>query len=447
MASESKDDRGYAPKDRYRIVYIVLFMCGLGGLLPWNFFINAQRYFDYKMRNRSLPNDTDYSDPKHMSPSQVLFGSFIAVCSLVPFALMSVANLFLMKWFNARLRFIVGSVVVFLVFLITVIIVPIDVSANAFLGITLFSVVLLNCGSALVQSSVFSTAAVLPSESMKAVLEGQAVSGVLASVASIISIAAASTPTASGMAYFLIALIFIAISTVLFLMLPRNGYFRYYWKGRASANPNEGESSIQRHHTDHNHHHSESLEPIVDRQPVGVLASMRETILPGFCVLLTLLVTLSVFPAVAARIRPMNVIPGDKWTNIYFVPVLVFLSYNICDWCGRTTGGLLKWPRRNQMRLVLALCILRFVLIPFCMFCNAQPRERLPVLFKHDVFPALLVIILGLTNGYLMTISMMHGPTFASPGNHESAGAALCIYLALGLSSGVALSVGFVKAV
>ncbi|VDQ11092.1 unnamed protein product [Trichobilharzia regenti] len=99
------------------------------------------------------------------------------------------------------------------------------------------------------------------------------------------------------------------------------------------------------------------------------------------------------------------------------------------------------------MRLVLALCILRFILIPFCMFCNAQPRYHLPVLFKHDVFPALMVIILGLTNGYLMTIAMMHGPTFASPGNHESAGAALCIYLALGLSSGVALSVGFVKAV
>nr|CAH8868888.1 unnamed protein product [Trichobilharzia regenti] len=440
MASESKDDRGYVPKDKYRLVYIVLFMCGLGGLLPWNFFINAQRYFDYKMRNKSLPNTADYSNPNIMTPSQVLFGSFIAVCSLVPFALMSVANLFLMKWFKSNLRFIVGSVVVFLVFLATVIIVPIDVSADAFLGLTLFSVVLLNCGSALVQSSVFSTAAVLPSESMKAVLEGQAVSGVLASVASIISIAAASTPTASGMAYFLIALIFIAVSTVLFLMLPKNSYFRYYWKGRASANPNEGEPSIQRQH-------SESLEPIVDRQPIGVLASMRETILPGFCVLLTLLVTLSIFPAVASRIRPMNVIPGDKWTNIYFVPVLIFLSYNICDWCGRTLGGFVKWPRRNQMRLVLALCILRFILIPFCMFCNAQPRYHLPVLFKHDVFPALMVIILGLTNGYLMTIAMMHGPTFASPGNHESAGAALCIYLALGLSSGVALSVGFVKAV
>ncbi|VDQ17153.1 unnamed protein product [Trichobilharzia regenti] len=92
----------------------------------------------------------------------------------------------------------------------------------------------------------------------------------------------------------------------------------FFFSSTASANPNEGEPSIQRQH-------SESLEPIVDRQPIGVLASMRETILPGFCVLLTLLVTLSIFPAVASRIRPMNVIPGDKWTS---KQIKVFLHFD-----------------------------------------------------------------------------------------------------------------------
>ncbi|CAH8622154.1 unnamed protein product [Heterobilharzia americana] len=381
------------------------------------------------MRNRSLPNDTDYSDPAFMTRSQVLFGSYIAVCSLVPFAMMTIANLFLMKWFNSTCRFVVGSVVVFIVFLTTLIIVYVDVYPDTFLGVTLFSVVFLNCGSALVQGSVFSTAAVLPSENMKAALEGQAVSGVLASLASIISIAASSTPTASAMAYFLIALVFIGVSTVLYLLLPRNNYFRYYWKGRSNSPTPEVEPSMQQKPAVV----SESLEPIVGRHPTGVLASMREMLLPDF------------FPAVSARIRPIKVIPSDKWTSVYFVPVLVFLSYNICDWCGRAIAGFTKWPRRNQMKLVLALCILRFAIVPFCMLCNAQPRVHLPVVFRHDIFPALMVIILGLTNGYLMTISMMHGPTFASPGNHESAGAALLIYLALGLSLGVALSVGLVQ--
>nr|CAX73338.1 hypotherical protein [Schistosoma japonicum] len=437
MGSEIKSERVYIPSDRYNLVYVIFFMCGLGGLLPWNFFINAQRYFDYKMRNKTLPEDADFTDPMYKTHSQVLFGSYLAVCSLVPFSLMMVANLLLTKRFSSFSRFVVGSVLVFLMFLVTVILVYIDVSANTFLIITLCSVVLLNCGSALSQGSVFGTVAVLPYKHMKAALEGQAVSGVLASLANIISIATSSSPTVNGLVYFLVALCFITITAALFLVLPRNDYFAYYWSKKNNQDETK-EPSLE----GMNNERGNSLEPIVSENKIGVLSSMRETFLPGMCVLITLMITLSLFPAIAARIRPITIIPNDPWTNVYFVPVLIFLLYNVGDWCGRTLAGFVKWPKRNRMLLVLFLCLLRAASIPVCMLCNAQPRSYLPVVFKHDIFPALIILILGLTNGYLVSISMIHGPTFASPGNQESAGAALSIYLSFGLSFGVAISVG-----
>ncbi|CAH8665006.1 unnamed protein product [Schistosoma rodhaini] len=232
MASAMRDEKGYPPTDRYNLVYLIFFMCGVGGLLPWNFFINAQRYFDYKMRDRTLPPDADYTDPKYMTRSQVLFVSYLAVCSLVPFSIMMVANLLLMKWFSSFSRFAVGSVLVFIVFLFTVILVYIDVSARAFLAMTLISVVFLNCGSALAQGSVFGVAAILPSKHIKAALEGQAVSGIIASLANIISIATSSSVTTNGLVYFLVALVFITATAAMFLVLPKIGYFKYYWNNK-----------------------------------------------------------------------------------------------------------------------------------------------------------------------------------------------------------------------
>ncbi|CAH8608252.1 unnamed protein product [Schistosoma mattheei] len=443
MTSGVKDEKGYSPTDRYNLVYIIFFMCGLGGLLPWNFFINAQRYFDYKMRDKTLPPDADYTDPKYMTRSQVLFSSYLAVCSLVPLSIMMVANLLLMKWFSPFSRFAFGSVLVFIVFLITVIIIYIDLSANAFLSITLISVVFLNCGSALAQGSVFGVAAILPYKHMKAALEGQAVSGILASLANIVSIAASSSATTNGLVYFLVALVFITTTAALFLVLPKNGYFKYYWDKKDSPDKNniESDPSLKGVTNDCN----ESQELVISINKSGILSTMKETFLPGICVLITLMITLSLFPAVVARIRPITVIPQDLWTKVYFVPVLVYLLYNVGDWCGRMLAGFIKWPRRNQMLIVLLLCVLRAAIIPLCMLCNAQPRFYLPVIFKHDIFPAFMILFLGLTNGYLVSISMIHGPSFASPGNQESAGAALSIYLSFGLSLGVAISVGLVQ--
>ena len=43
------------PKDRFSGTYIIFFSLGIGGLLPWNFFVTAQEYWIFKLSNCSSP--------------------------------------------------------------------------------------------------------------------------------------------------------------------------------------------------------------------------------------------------------------------------------------------------------------------------------------------------------------------------------------------------------
>lgn len=51
------------PEDRFNGAYIIFFSLGIGGLLPWNFFVTAKEYWAFKLRNcSSLASGTDSED-------------------------------------------------------------------------------------------------------------------------------------------------------------------------------------------------------------------------------------------------------------------------------------------------------------------------------------------------------------------------------------------------
>ena len=45
------------PRDRLNAVYLVFYLLGMGTLLPWNFFISVNSFWDYKFRD---VNATEY---------------------------------------------------------------------------------------------------------------------------------------------------------------------------------------------------------------------------------------------------------------------------------------------------------------------------------------------------------------------------------------------------
>ena len=64
------------PKDDYHKVYVVFFLLGMGTLLPWNFFISLNSFWDYKFRNVSADNLTLIGEEK--TDLQKQFASMLA---------------------------------------------------------------------------------------------------------------------------------------------------------------------------------------------------------------------------------------------------------------------------------------------------------------------------------------------------------------------------------
>ncbi|THD24879.1 Equilibrative nucleoside transporter 1 [Fasciola hepatica] len=439
------------PKDRYKLVYVIFFTAGLGTLVPWNFFITAIDYFQYKLRNQSMENASVF-DPNYKTEEQRLFGNYLTLCSMLPLALFNILGLSLMKWISSFTRYLIGGLLIFLMFVLTNILVKIDISKLCFMNLFIFRRGCLfryyfdfsGAGCALLQGGILGLASILPPQYIKGCLEGQAFAGVLAALAAIVTRAASPHPTTSALAYFVFALVVLTFSVLLTLTLRKNVFFVHYQNLQYEFKDENDSSNGAKSTGD------SSLDPAISRDSVeisqgfGIIKSVRDVWIPGFCVLMTLMITLSLFPALLQPVRPLNDDPSDRWTSTFFTPVVIFLSFNVCDWIGRASAGILKWPRRNQHWLLVAICILRVFIIPFSLFLNQQPRNHLPAVFIHDAFPVLVVIFLGLTNGYLMTLAMMYGPSFAPPGRSEGSGVALSIYIALGLAFGVAVSAGLI---
>ncbi|KAL5106480.1 Equilibrative nucleoside transporter 3 [Taenia crassiceps] len=271
---------------------------------------------------------------------------------------------------------------------------------------------------------------ILPGRNSRAFLEGQAVAGITAAVANLITIALASGPLDVGFAYFLIGVFIIALTIGLFILLFRNPYFLYYWKKKGAKERSDGTA----------------FDAKVKEVVVNLWHAMWEVRWTGFTLLFTLTVTLAVFPSVYVLLVPNNFDENSQWHTKYFHAVTVFLCFNVFDYVGRICVGWVKWPRFEQKKLFLSMAVLRMVLIPLSMLCNINSR-RIPTVFYHDSIPTILVGLLGVTNGYIISLSVNYAPRYASPGNEEGCGIATSTYLSLGLCIGVFLSYGLVALV
>lgn len=152
-------------------------------------------------------------------------------------------------------------------------------------------------------------------------------------------------------------------------------------------------------------------------------------------------ISITIFPAISSGIQSVDKDSGSPWSSTYFVPLTSFLLYNAADFSGRQMTIWLQVPGPTSPVLpILVAC--RTVLVPLFMFCNYQPRYHLhQVFFAHDIFPVVFVCLLGLSNGYLGTLTMIYGPKVVPRDLAEPAGVIMSFFLAAGLAAGSAFSV------
>ncbi|XP_051507018.1 equilibrative nucleoside transporter 3-like isoform X2 [Myxocyprinus asiaticus] len=418
----------HCPEDSYNRVYIIFFLMGIGSLLPWNFFITAKHYWLYKLSNNSSPAG---HEEQHNELSDY-FESYLAIASTIPSVVCLIINYLLVNRLSSQVRILFSLFVILLVFVVTTVLVKVDVSGSRiqFFEGTLVSVALVSGASNIFSGSVFGISGHFPMRISQALISGQAMGGMLSAVASIVDLAAASDVSNSALFYFLTADVFTLLCIFMYLLLPRLAYSRYYMEV-ASISCSES-----------NTHNSSSDPTNVSVPPL--IPILKKIYVLGLCVFYVFFISIMIFPAVSSGIQSLNKDSGNPWTSTYFVPLTSFLLYNVADFCGRQVTAWLQVPGPTSRKLPL-LVLFRTVLVPLFVFCNYQPRYHLHnVFFAHDLFPVVFVCLLGISNGYLGTLPMIYGPKVVPRELAEPAGVIMSFFLTFGLAVGSAFSVALV---
>ncbi|NXE73115.1 S29A1 protein, partial [Cochlearius cochlearius] len=452
------------PLRRYKAVWLIFFILGLGTLLPWNFFMTAREYFI-----RRLADSNQTSEPA-LSPSylQSMFDNFMTLCAMVPLLVFTCLNSFIHQRIPQQIRILGSLVAIGLVFLVTAIMVKVTMEPLSFFIFTMISIIFINSFGAILQSSLFGLAGLLPASYTAPIMSGQGLAGTFAALAMIFSIAIGTQQPESFIGYFTTACVAIVLAIFSYILLPRMDFFRYYsMKDKTEYRVYNAELETKRDlikkgkmrqkdsirsqlsavcsillvslpadEPNGVEQNNSKIIPIhnPDEKP-SVIAIFRKLWVMAVSVCFVFTVTIGVFPSITAK---ASTVLGEGWGH-YFIPVSCFLLFNIFDWTGRSLTALFTWPGKDSS-LLPVMVALRVIFIPLFMLCNVQPRQYLPVLFSHDAWYIIFMIFFSFSNGYLASLCMCFGPKKVLAHEAETAGAVMAFFLSLGLALGAAIS-------
>ncbi|XP_055454845.1 equilibrative nucleoside transporter 3 [Psammomys obesus] len=421
------------PEDRFNGAYIIFFSLGIGGLLPWNFFVTAKEYWAFKLRNcSSLASGKDSEDTDILN----YFESYLAVASTVPSLLCLVANFLLVNRIQVHVRVLASLSVSLAIFVVMIALVKVDTSSwtQGFFSVTIVCMAIVSGSSTIFNSSVYGLTGLFPMRNAQALISGGAMGGTVSAVASLVDLAASSDVRDSALAFFLTAAVFLGLCVGLFLLLPQLEYARYYMRPVTPAHVFSGEDNLSQDTPS-----TSSVAPasrVVHTPPLRPI--LKKTAGLGFCTVFLYFVTALIFPAICTNIQSIHKGTGSPWTSKFFVPLTVFLLFNFADLCGRQVTAWIQVPGPRSKALP-GLALLRVCLVPFFLLCNYQPRSHLTVvLFQSDIYPVLFTCLLGLSNGYLSTLVLIYGPKIVPRELAEATSVVMTFYISVGLLLGSA---------
>ncbi|CAN0410883.1 unnamed protein product [Lampetra planeri] len=425
-------DACVAPETSYWAVWLAFFVLGVGTLLPWNFFITANKYFEERLAGEVEARGGNSSEgPRPLAPLQRSFSNAMTLCAMVPMLVFTCLTSFLHARVPQRVRVLSGLVAILLLFVVTAALVRVaslDSRPSLFFSITMASIVLINSFGAVLQASLFGLVGLLPVPYTTALMSGQGIAGVFAALSMISAMIWAQEERDSVFGYFVTACVVTLVAIVAYLSLSHLVSSR----SRADERDRDGLSGV-------------GVMMVEEPSPASRSALKMSVVQVFFkiwpmaiCVCLVYTVTLAVFPAVTAGVQSSSQDP--TWRR-FFVPVWCFLFFNILDWAGRSATAVFMI---SSSWLPPVLVCARSLFIPLFMLCNASPDSRsLPVLFHHDAAYIVFMTLFAFSNGYLASLFVCFGTMRLSGPDSETAGTVMMFFLSLGLALGAASSFVF----
>ncbi|XP_076252806.1 equilibrative nucleoside transporter 1 [Rhynchophorus ferrugineus] len=413
------------PRDKFHTVYLIFYLLGVVTILPWNFYVTANDYWMYKFRDVHSQNLTTASEVKNKTQLQAEFTSYISVASAVPSLLFLILNTAISHRVSLNKR-ILGSLIFMLIFMIqTLVFVVIDTDQwqYLFFVVTLVTIVLLNVCSAILSGSIFGIVGNFSPVYITATIGGQALGGIFAAIAEIISLAIGASSTHSALVYFIIGNITIAFSIVCYVVLVKTVFFKYHIEDKfLSISDFSSSSSV----------------PLISHQII-----VKKIWVHGVSMFLVFAITLSVYPGVTVLIDSEGKGHGNKWNDVFFVPTIAYFLFSVGDYLGRLLAGKCQKPKNESIILILSLS--RFVFIPLMMLCNANPRRYWAVVFDRDYQYIIILLMCALSNGYLANLTAILAPRKVDNFEKESASSIMTVFMGIGLAVGSVISLFMVK--
>ena len=414
------------PPDKYSLVYLIIFLHGIGTLMPWNMFITiADTYYVHfkmleKPDNSSIPSiKTSYSE-NYMSAQNI--------CSQLPNLLLNLINIFIVVKGDLTKRIGVSLTVVGACILLTMSFIFADTWTwmGGFFALTLAIVILLNGSNGIYQNSIFGLVSDFPFKYTNAVIIGNNFCGTFVSLISIVSIYAFSDVPTQALVYFAISLLTIAACFCSFFVLKKLPFYRHY------------AIDVKRMSTEV----GEPVEKNEEEEKGVTFAEFIDTFKEGWIgftnVFLIFFVTLTIFPATMIDVVPL---PGDwfkeKLGNLH-IPVMVFLQFNLLAFIGSMLASWKQLIPHTQLRWY---AYARVLLIPAFLFLNYRPGKRgtLPVIFPSFFF-VVFGAIMSLSSGYMSSLAMMYAPRYVSESRGRIAMMMAAFFLISGIVGGILAS-------
>lgn len=220
--SEDRESILSRVKDKFLIIWAILFLYGVSALLPWNIFITANDYFVNEKLNTSVSFNSTYRN------------KFTFITAIIG-QTTNLIVIFLCTFFpilgNLQKKIPYTVLVAALLILFQMILAIIDTSEwpLGFFIICCLSVLILYIATGIMNSCIFYTASIFPMEYTNAVVVGTNFSGLFTVVCSIISKATTSNLRLAAILYFLSGFIVLCITLCGYFIMSKLEFYKYWY--------------------------------------------------------------------------------------------------------------------------------------------------------------------------------------------------------------------------
>jgi equilibrative nucleoside transporter 1/2/3 len=138
---------------------------------------------------------------------------------------------------------------------------------------------------------------------------------------------------------------------------------------------------------------------------------------------------------------------AGRYAGDLFVPFM-YVVFSFGDFFGRILAGYGPWGRGPPKPLsLLCYAVIRTVVVGGFLFCHVVTPTSwtLPEVLSRDEYPLALILLLGLTQGHLLSTTCMHAPSTLQPGQQHRYGPVTSFSISVGCFAGslVSLAVAY----